>query len=169
MRTYKKKYRNECALNFIKAKTSKGGDMYSEYEVYYDDYNEDCFDDWLKEQQKITGVIYRGYRTDYENYEKADYKIGKIVTPRDLHNWYHPSFTESQLRAVNYMNDYDVYTDEYVRLLFEVECSGKYCVDIHEYSVYPEETEHVFNNDAKLEITNIVERGHSINIYLKEV
>lgn len=164
-----KKYQRECALSFIKAKTSKGGDMYSEYEEFYDNYNEDCFDDWLKEQPKITDIIYRGYRTDYDRYNAMDIKIGKIVAPRDLHNWYHPSFTTSPLRAINYMNDYDVYTDEYVRLLFYVECKGLYCVDIHEYSVYPEENEHVFINDARLEITNIRERGHSIDIYLREV
>ena len=39
-----------------------------------------------------------------------------------------------------------------------VDCDGK-----------KKKAAHVFINDARLEITNIRERGHSIDIYLREV
>lgn len=73
------------------------------------------------------------------------------------------------MRAVIYIQDYMVYDDEEVKVLFSVECKGKYGVDISKHSYYPEETEHLFEKDALFEITEIKNKSSLKTIYLREV
>ena len=55
----KKKWRIECAMNYIKCITSRGGDGYEEWETYNEDYYKDCFSEWLNEQPRFKGSLYR--------------------------------------------------------------------------------------------------------------
>ena len=163
----KKKYRTESALNYIKAITSKGGEGYKEWGVYNESFYEDCFSEWLDIQPKVNGILYRGYQVDKEFYR--DYKVGEIIRQSDIYNLDFPSFTTSEMRAVLYINDYEVYTAETKKVLFEVECVGKYAVDISKHSYYPEEKEHKFINDAKFEVVAVINKGTIERIKLKEV
>lgn len=158
---------NKYALNYIKAITARGGDGYEEWEEYDNDFCQDCFSGWLNEQQRYTGKLYRGFRIDKENY--SGYQVGEIIEQSDIYYNSFPSFTTSDPRAYGYINDYEVYTDDIVKIVFEVECSGKYAVDISKHSYYPQENEHKFVSNAKFEVVGIGNLGHINVIKLKEV
>lgn len=69
------------------------------------------------------------------------------------------------MRAVLYVNDYEVDGDEDAKLLFIVECEGKYSVNIADKSYYPEETEHKFVKEAHFKVIE-VKKGTLIHITL---
>lgn len=156
------------ALNYIKAITARGGNGYEEWEEYDNDFCEWCFDKWIEEQPRVTCTLYRGYRMSLEQYGNLSYKVGSVVQPINIYNRPYPSFTTSEMRAMLYVNDYDVYSDDIVSIVYKIECKGKYGVDIQNYSYYPEEAEHKFISDAKFKITDIKE-GTIIRISLVEV
>ena len=155
------------AINYIKAITARGGDGYEEWEEYDNDFCEWCFDKWIEEQPRVDRKLFRGYKMSKSKFDR--YQVGKIITCEDIYNRTYPSFTTSEMRAVIYIQDYMVYDDEEVKVLFSVECKGKYGVDISKYSYYPEETEHLFAKDASFEITEIKNKSSLKTIYLREV
>lgn len=163
----KKKYHTECALNYIKAITSKGGDGYEEWEIYNESFYEGCFSEWLETQPRVKGILYRGYRVDKEFYR--GYEVGEVISQSDIYNLHFPSFTTGEMRAVLYINDYEVETDDVEKMVFEVECTGKYAVDISKHSYYPQENEHKFVADAKFEVVGVTQHGCMKRIKLREV
>ena len=165
----RKSERKKYAIGYMKAKTSKGGDGYEKYEEYDNEFCEWCFDEWIKEQQRFTGTLYRGQRIGEEWFKNLDYNIGKVITPSDIYNHSYPSFTESEMRAVLYINDYDVFDDKPISILYNVECNGKYAVNIKEHSYYPEENEHLFVKESNFEITDIKYLGSYVRVYMKEI
>ena len=155
---------------YIKAYTSFGGDEEQDYTPYFTEENEQAFDSWLNEQPKINGAtLYRGYKFDAGYFSDSGWEEGAAMLPLHLTEGYHPAFTNDELRAVRYINDFGNATDDYVKVLFELRTSGKYMVDVSALSVYPCEGEHHCTNDARFKVISIKRTGGFNRIILEEI
>lgn len=155
---------------YIKAITSIGGDLEDEYAAYLTEANEASFEAWLSEQPKIDGVtLYRGYRLEKSFFEDGDYSEGAILSPLSLTEGFHPAFTDSELRAVRYMNEFGTSLDDYIKILFELHTKGMYMTDVSEHSVYPCEAEHHCCADAKFKVVKTERKGGFTRIIIEEI
>ena len=153
----------EPILSFVKAITSYGGEDYFRYEDSYTQENRDAFERWLEKATKVSGVsLFRGYRFEERYWEDCMIDEGSIIGEDQLTQELDlPAFTTGPLRAVKYMSEFGegMYVDNSVKVLFEVHTSGKYFVDISEYSRYREECEHRCIRNTKLLVERIRKRS----------
>ena len=160
----------EAHEQFIKAITSRGGDKEQEYACHYTHLNAREFDRWLFEQPKANGVtLYRGYKLERNFFEDGDYSVGAILEPLSLTENYYPAFTTGEIRAVRYINDFGGGLEDDVRILFVLQTSGKYMVDISSLSVYPEEEEHHCCDGAKFKVVKSEQFSTFLRLTLEEV
>lgn len=160
------------AINYLKAKTARGGDKYEELEEYDSSYYEPFVCDWLAKQGKLIGVAYRGYIASSSWLQDKNFCKGALVSISDISNTPFPEFTTSELRACTYATDaslYQVNDDFPVSVLFEVRLSGAHCVDIHEQSVYPEEQACIFDRDVIFKVVDVVQEPAFTRIILIEL
>lgn len=142
---------------FIKAMTSYGGDYYDDYCDFWNTQNEAMYKEWLDEQKKVKDVVlYRGYTFNEDYYNDACFEVGSVVGVDALTQEFMPSFTDSPLRAIRYINDYgDVGFDSSVRVFFVINTNGNSFVDISSLSRYPEENEYKCTDNVLLRVANI--------------
>ena len=163
----------ETVANYIKATSAFGGDHFPEYSQYFTDDASREFDRWLDSQPGVSGkTLYRGYCFD-EGYwnDGGTYEPGDILTEDSFTQALDlPSFTEGQLRAAGYMNEFGEGLGLYrsIKVLFEVRTHGKYFVDVSALSLYPSETEHRCKRGTKVRILS-VKRTSFIHIIGEEV
>lgn len=163
-------YELDLVKGYIKAITSHGGDYYDDWADFYTPENEALFYKWEKEQTKASGIeLFRGYTFEQQFFEDGCYEVGRIITPSNLTAGENPAFTTGECRAAIYINDYgNGIGDGDVRVLFCLKTSGKYAVDISQFSRYPSEGEYHLCEDAKLRIVEI-KKKHPLKIILEEV
>lgn len=164
-----KKEKREIALGYLKAKTARGGDLYELYKEFDDTTGEIFADRFIKDEPRLLGTVYRGYMTTKEWFDAKNLQVGKTICIEDLYHRHLPSFTKSEVRASLYSVDATLYqSDAPFHVVFEVELKGLYCVDISKYSVYPEESECVFIDEAKAVIVEVVQSNRRVKVKLKE-
>ena len=147
----------EAVHDYIKAITSYGGDKYDDYEQFFTPENEQEFKQWLNKQPKLNGVtIYRGYTFDKQYFEDCFFEVGKIIGEDELTQQSNPSFTTSLIRAASYIREFgETSLSSIQEVLFEIQTTGKYFVDISSLSYYPEENEIKVCDGFKLKIIGI--------------
>lgn len=163
---------NDSVISYIKATTAYGGDRYPEFEQGYSAHNELQFCLWMNEQPCAEGVtLYRGYSFNETYWEDGMVENGSIIgvdhmtQSPDL-----PAFTIGPLRAVTYMNEFgEVSLESRVKVLFEIETTGRYFVNISPWSIYPSELEYRCKETTKLLVTEVKQKGGYLHVKCKEV
>ena len=154
------------AEQFIKAKTARGGDEYDLYKDYDTIDGELELEKYIENHPKIIGDVYRGCTTDIINYE-----IDDIIFIPDIYSLSSfPSFTKNRLRAAIYMSDASLYSQEdgIKKVMFHVKLHGFYCIEISELSIYPEETECLFDENAMFRVLDVERKASYTLVTLEE-
>lgn len=163
----------ESVANYIKATSAFGGDSYPEFSTYFTNEASWEFESWLKSQPCVKGkTLYRGYCFESNYWEDGGpYWVGmKLNEDSFTQSLELPAFTEGQLRAAGYMNEFGEgleLSDRY-KVLFEIRTKGKYFVDISALTLYPSETEHRCKRGTRVRILS-VKRTSFIHIICEEV
>ena len=165
----------DSIINYIKATTAYGGDDYFKFSRYYTAENMLSFEEWLTKQAKANGItLYRGYcfEESYWNDCSLYFDGDGIITEDQLTAALDlPAFTESLIRASNYMNEFGNSIGDYgdQKVLFEIHTCGKYFVDISCHSHYKSEREYRCVRGTKLHVDSIKNKGSFIHITCTEV
>ena len=113
---------------------------------------------------------YIGYTFDKQYFEVCFFEVGKIIGEDELTQKSNPSFTTSLIRAVSYIREFgETSLSSTQEVLFEIQTTGKYFVDISSLSYYPEENEIKVCDGFKLKITGIKQKGGFLSIKCVEV
>ena len=85
---------------------------------------------------------YIGYTFDKQYFEDYFFDVCKIIGEDKLTQKSNPSFTTSLIIAVSYIREFgETSLSSTQEVLFEIQTTGKYFVDISSLSYYPEENE----------------------------
>lgn len=158
---------------YIKAVTAHGGDDFDSLQHGYTEEGRKAFEAWLDTMPRISGkTLYRGYCFDAQYWNDSCIKVGSsIVVDNMTQSFDLPSFTTELIRAATYMNEFGegLLLDNRQKVLFRVETSGKYFVDISEFSHYPEEREARCVRDTALRVTDVKRRGGYVELKCTEL
>ena len=75
-------------------------------------------------------------------FDKQYFEVCKIIGKDELMHQSNPSFTTSLIKAASYIREFgETSLSSIQEVLFEIQTTGKYFVDISSLSYYPEENE----------------------------